>query len=118
MPSGHNGTILDRVFDNMPALPPRSSGDDRRIRPPKPVWVDLAMLHPATGPVRPYPEGWDLQSRVPGELSAWLRDTLGQWFAEVRFRVRRGDNTVGVWHTWWVPAAVVSERVDSPARPD
>ncbi|MEV5537470.1 hypothetical protein AB0L13_11470 [Saccharopolyspora shandongensis] len=106
------------MFDQA-ALPPEQSGDDEERRPPTPVWVDLAKLFPITRPVEPFPQGWDLQARVPGELLAWRRNTTGHLVAEVRFRVRRGDGSGGgIWHTQWVPKAVVSLRFDESARPE
>jgi hypothetical protein len=115
--SGHAEVILEHVFGDAPsAPPPRRPGDDRRVRPPRPVWVDLSRLYPVAGPIRPFPEGWDLQARVPGELTAWLRTTTGEWVAQVRFRVRRGDDSEGVMHTGWLPASAVAPREDAPAR--
>lgn len=110
---------MEHVFDSVAAEPPsRSDHDDRIVRPPRPVWVDLARLYPlADRPVRPNPAGWDLQQEVVGELSAWRRDTAGRWLAQVRFRVRRGDDAQGVWLTSWLPAGVVRPREDAPARP-
>lgn len=93
-------------------------GGDRRFKPPRPVWVDLARLYPRPTEVRPFPEGWDLQAEVPGEQTAWLKTTTGAWVAEVRYSVRRGDGGGGVPHTAWVPADAVRLRRDAPARKD
>ena len=97
----------------------RRRGDDREVRPYRPVWVDLARVYRVTGPIEPFPEGWDLQAEVPGELSGWRRTTTGHVVAEVRYRVRRGDgSTGGVIHTQWVPKEAVRPREDAPARKD
>ncbi|MBE9375896.1 hypothetical protein IQ251_15705 [Saccharopolyspora sp. HNM0983] len=107
------------MFDSVAAQPPdRPDHGDRTVRPPRPVWVDLARLYPLeVWPQRSNPAGWDLQDEVAGELSAWRRDTAGRWLAQVRFRIRRGDGSHGVWLTSWLPPAAVRPREDAPARP-
>lgn len=87
------------------------------MRPPRPVWIDLARVFPRSGPVRPFPPGWNLQERVPGDLHLWGRTTTGEWAGLVRFRIRRGDGSEGMIHTQWVPADAVTPRDDAPARP-
>lgn len=95
---------------------PPQRGDDRYLRTPRPVWVDLATLYPITGSTRPFQDGWDLQAEVPGELHAWMRTTTGAWIAMVRYRVRRGTGEEGVMHTGWLPAWSVRPRGDAPDR--
>ena len=58
-----------------------ASGSTSRSRTPR----------PDEQPVRPMPEGVDLQSRVPGELLAWRRTTTGEWVGWVCLPVRRGE---------------------------
>ncbi|WP_461155595.1 hypothetical protein [Saccharopolyspora tripterygii] len=104
------------MFDFIHPEPSWKRGDDRRFTPARPVWVNLARLYPRPTEVRPFPEGWDLQAVVPGEQTAWLKTTTGDWVAEVRYSVRRGDGGGGVPHTAWVPADAVQLRQDAPAR--
>ncbi|WP_263251646.1 hypothetical protein [Saccharopolyspora rosea] len=106
------------MFDQVHPEPHWKRGDDRRFQPPRPVWVDLARLYPRPDEVRPFPEGWDVQAIVPGEQTAWLRTTTGHWVAEVRYSVRRGDDSEGVRHTGWLPADAVRLRRDAPAPRD
>ncbi|CAM01439.1 hypothetical protein [Saccharopolyspora erythraea] len=106
------------MFDFVQPGPLSRSGDDRRLRPPRPVWVDLARLYPRPERARPFPEGWDVQAVVPGDLLAWRRTTTGTWIAEVQYRIRRGDDSEGVRHTAWIPAEAVRPRHDAPARKD
>lgn len=117
VPRRHVGAILERVFGHPPpARPPGEHGDDRPVRPPRPVWVDLARVFPRSGPVRPFPSGWNMQDQVPGELFLWGRTTVGDWVGLVRFRVRRGDNSEGMIHTQCVLGLALSPREDAPAR--
>lgn len=119
MRSGHAPFILELVFDQVHPEPSWKRGDDRRLKKPVPVWVDLAKLYPRPAEVRPYPAGWDVQAERPGELTAWLRTTTGAWIAEVRYTVRRGDGSDGgVPQFAWVPAHVIRQRHDAPARRD
>ena len=85
---------------------PAQRGEVRR------VWVDLAVAYPRTvdRPVRPVPEGVDLQSRVPGELLAWCRTTTGEWVGWVCLPVSRGDEVRYVYQ--YVAAAALSPRDD------
>ena len=80
------------------------------------VWVDLAVAYPRPGgrPVRPVPDGVDLQSRVPAELLAWRRTTTGEWVGWVCVPVRRGEEVRYVYQ--YVPAAALSPREDVPDR--
>jgi hypothetical protein len=84
----------------------------------KRVWVDLALAYPRPPerPVRPMPEGVDLQSRVPGELLAWRRTTTGEWVGWVCLPVRRGEEIRYVYQ--YVLAAALSPREDVPDRRD
>lgn len=118
MHPGHATPILESVFDTVQPEPSWKRGDDRRFKPPRPVWVDLARLYPRPAEVRPFAEGWDVQAVMPGEQTAWLRTTTGGWLAEVRYAVRRGDGSEGVQHTGWLPAEAVRLREDTPARKD
>ncbi|MCI2421521.1 hypothetical protein MOQ72_29210 [Saccharopolyspora sp. K220] len=107
------------MFDNVyPEPPPWKRGDDRKVHPPRPVWVDLARLYPAPEEIRPNRQGWDVQDVVPGELTAWLRTTTGAWIAEVQYRIRRGDGSEGVRQHGWLPADAVEPRNDALARKD
>lgn len=119
---GHASPNIEHVFDdrNMPGGgPPQQPGDDRTVRPPRPVWVDLARVYPVGGVARSIPDGWNLQARVPGELSGWMRTTTGHWVAQVRFRIRRGDGSGGgMLHTMWLRPDAVTPRSDAPARKD
>ncbi len=80
------------------------------------VWVDLAVVYPRDGrrPVRGWPEGVDLQSRVPGELLAWWRTTTGEWVGWVCVPITRGADARYVYQ--YVPAAALSPRDDLPGR--
>lgn len=78
--------------------------------------MDLARVFPRSGPVRPFPRGWNLQDQVPGELFLWGRTTTGEWVGLVRFPVRRGDGSEGMIHTQWVPGLARSSREDAPTR--
>ncbi|GAA0505645.1 hypothetical protein GCM10011581_32290 [Saccharopolyspora subtropica] len=108
------------MFGDKPGGEPRPPAhDDRTLRRALPVWVDLAKVYPlAERPDRMHRVGWDLQAVVPGELSAWRRDTTGRWLAQVHFRIRRGDDSEGVLMTAWLLASAIEPRHDAPARPE
>ena len=80
------------------------------------VWVDLAVAfpRPEDRPARVFPDGVDLQSRVPGELLAWWRTTTGEWVGWVCVPVHRGEEVRGVYT--YVLAAALSPREDVPDR--
>lgn len=104
------------MFDGVHPEPSWKRGDDRHFKRPRPVWVNLAVVYPRPAEVRPFPDGWDLQAEVPGELTAWLRTTTGTWVAQVRYSIRRGSGG-GVPLVGWLPAAI-RLREDAPARKD
>ncbi|WP_433871647.1 hypothetical protein [Saccharopolyspora sp. CA-218241] len=97
------------MFDKVPALPPEQPGDDRYRTPRLPVRVDLAkaFAYPVPEQRGTFPEGWAMDAVVDGELICWRRDVHRRWWGEVRFRVRRGRGSGGVWHTWWLPAPAI-----------
>lgn len=72
--------------------------------------VDLgrAFNHQPRGQATP--SGWELDTVVDGELTAWHRDTHGRWWGEVRLCVQRGANphAGGVRHVWWLPAHCIA----------
>lgn len=80
------------------------------------VWVDLSLAYPRREdrPVRVFPDGVDLQSRVPGELLAWCRTTTGEWVGWVCLPVRKGEEVRYVYQ--YVPATALSPREDLPDR--
>ena len=99
--------ILAHVFDNVQAHPPAQPGDDRRVRPPRPVRIDLPALF-GSGP-EVHPGGWRTAHPVDGDLHTWGRDTSGRWIALVRYTLRRGDGP-GMTVTHWVPSSMVEPR--------
>ncbi len=95
----------------------RRNGHAVYLQPPRPVWVDLAVVFPLRGgrPTRSIPDALDLQARVPGTLSSWHLTTTGDWVGYCRFDIRHGDMVVVT--SQWVPAEALEERADGPARP-
>jgi hypothetical protein len=108
--------ILELVFDRRPASPvPRRAGHPVTLRPPRPVWVDLAVVYPVSArPTHSVPDGLDLQARVPGTLHVWDLTTTGSWVGYAVFEIHGGGRAVST--SQWVPAAALSPRADAPAR--
>lgn len=80
------------------------------------IWVDLAVAYPRPEdrPVRVFPEGVDLQSRVPGELLAWCRATTGEWVGWVCLPIHHGDQVRYVYT--YVVADAMTPRDDVPDK--
>ncbi|WP_329793919.1 hypothetical protein V1227_19115 [Lentzea sp. DG1S-22] len=87
-----------------------------RCDPKKPVWVHLDKLNPINGAPRfAFPEGIDLQSRVPGELHYWQMTTTGHWAGYVSYRIsQEGDGGLRMSHL--VIETALEPREDAPAR--
>jgi hypothetical protein len=63
----------------------------RRLRTPRPVWVELSAISPQdelpAPRFRPDDSTLDVRGAVEGELRGWLRSTTGEWLGVVSFRV-------------------------------
>ncbi|WP_394620992.1 hypothetical protein JNUCC0626_18415 [Lentzea sp. JNUCC 0626] len=100
------------------AEPPRKGGRIVRRNPKTAVWVHLDKVNPIGGPPRfAFPEGVDLQSRVPGELHFWQMTTTGHWAGFVSYRIeQKGDGGLRMAHL--VIETALEPRNDVPARPE
>lgn len=84
-------------------------------QPPRPVWIDLAVVYPLRGrPSRSVPDGLDLQARVPGTLSEWRMTTTGHWVGYCSFKVKQGELVIGM--SQWIAAEALQQRADAPDR--
>jgi hypothetical protein len=105
--------IIEHVFDERGPAQRRNerSGALQRTEVRR-VWVDLAVAYPrpVERPPRAYPEGVDLQSRVPGELLGWRRTTTGEWVGWVCVPISQGEEVRYVYQ--YVAAAALSPRED------
>ncbi|WP_338602681.1 hypothetical protein [Saccharopolyspora sp. SCSIO 74807] len=96
------------MFD-LEAPAPGYLDQDRPVRPPRPVWVDLPGLFGAGDVV--FGSGWAVGEQVPGELCCWGRASTGAWIALVRYRLARADGSGGgMMLTHWLPSRLVRPR--------
>ena len=105
--------MLDHVFDSIEAPPPDYLGDDRPVRPPRPVWIDLPGLFGSgtDADETVYPAGWAVGELVAGHLRCWARASTGAWIALVSYRfTRTGECGGGMMLTHWLPAALIRPR--------
>jgi hypothetical protein len=91
--------------------PPRPPGSKhlRAVRPPQPVWVNLAAAYPVEPSQAYVQEGMDLQAVVPGTLKMWDLTTTGHWVGWAVFAI--GNSPA----SQWLPADALRPRAE-PGR--
>ncbi|MGW4371533.1 hypothetical protein ACWEKT_38460 [Nocardia takedensis] len=95
----------------------------RPYSPPRPVYVDVDTVLPASVPDRQVSRrvaenGLRLGGRMPGLLRAWHRLSSGAWVASVEVPVQTGERWVFL--DFVTPAQAVTVREDDigfPTRP-
>ncbi|HEX3785030.1 MAG TPA: hypothetical protein VHX38_35680 [Pseudonocardiaceae bacterium] len=86
----------------------------RAVRPPQPVWINLAAVYPLREkPPQIFPHGLDLQATVPGRLHLWAMTTTGQWVGWVIYEAPSLRGASG-----WIFAHALEPRLDHTARKD
>lgn len=91
---------------------PWKGGHLRMVKPPRPVWINLALAYPIPGdPPVILEDGLDLRSVVPGTLLMWNRASTGQWVGWVAFRLRGDRGSARV--SQWILADALRPRADT-----
>jgi hypothetical protein len=93
---GYNGQPVQQAF--------------RRVDPPVPVLVDLAIVFPRephrTGGYNP--AGLQMHSVVEGRLSCWAICEQGYWWGLVTYEIAYGARRKAVTH--WIPAWTLKRK--------
>lgn len=84
------------------------------VKPPMPVWVDLAAVYPQLQRHVVLSDALDLRATVPGSLHMWERTTTGEWAGWVSFNVASGNGSAPV--SQWVLASALRPRGRRPKR--
>lgn len=103
------------MFENVDRSEPHPGlREVRALRPPKPVWVDLARVFAFGEPLGVFPYGLDLQAVVPGTIHQWHRTTTGHWVGWASYKI--GGDYGGQRAAGWTGAYALDPRREGATR--